>query len=192
MAVSRKETLEATKIIGEFHERQGMRDFVGEEARKLEDLVTRINRALPPGFGRLSETDHDSQGTKTTTTLIMPARHDYFVNNFRVTEKDFHTKPYLEQFNGAAHPDWSLCFDGKLHDNEREGFLPFFDFTHLTSGECIVKHSTQTAEKSSFDSRQLADPQDLADKLKTGYIALNDLGIDPFLLRDLLPDIEFY
>ncbi len=189
MAIPVKEALDSIRKGREFKSRASVRDAVAEHATNLQDLILQINEIVPPGLGTDHEVNRDKEKTKIVTTTVDPAEHKYFLYPFRIIEKEYHVEPNWEQFNGAAKPAWSLRFDGKLEENEKEDFFPFFEFTRLTSGECIVKYSSQTGGECGFDSRQLNNAQELGEQIRLSYNALADLGIDPYLLNEhqLLP-----
>lgn len=184
-----RETLDSIRTVQEFKARETIRSAVAEQATRLQDFVFQINEFQHIGLESSREIIREKDKSKTVITTVDPAKHESFLYPFKIIEKEFHIEPNLGQFNGDAQPAWRLRFDGKLETDEKEDFFPFFEFTRLTSGECLVKFSTQTGEVREFDSRQIPNVQELEEKIKGGYNALADLGIDPYLLNEnkLLP-----
>lgn len=178
------------QITKEFREHADMRREVVNTWAGLQKFVLKLKDSLPlEELHRAQKERRDENGTKITETHIDPATHLQVTYPLRLIEKEFDIPVELEHLNGSAEDKESvrlgLYIDDELGGDEDES-LPFFEFIRLTSDE--GKGSSRVGgEKHEFDSRQMKTPEEFQQEMKLALGVIKELGVDPYLLGDLLP-----
>lgn len=174
----------------EFRAHADMRVVVVNKWGDLQRFILQLKKSLPTAELQKTHKDYqDEKGTKITETHIDPAIHIQVIHPLKLVEKEFDVPMELENLNGSAKEKGSirlgLYIEDELGGDEDES-LPFLKFTRLTNDEGIVTYRVG-GKPYEFDSRQVEKPEEFQQKMELAFGAIKELGVDPYLLVDLLP-----
>jgi hypothetical protein len=157
----------------------------------LQKFILELKNSLPPEeLEKVQIKSGDEEGTTITETHIDPAgRHREIIHPLKLVEKEFAVPPESRRPGEEVKEEWIMRLDlngDKELSGDEDGSSPFFEFTRFSNGGSKVSYAVG-GKKHEFNSGQTQTAKEFQQHMELAFGAIKELGVDPYLLGDLLP-----